>query len=253
MTMDNQTNPYQVPAANVLKNVGEFSDLPRSVSAGQGVQWIAEGWRLFRLSPGLMILMPLIYMLINGLLGVIPLLGIVSPILSMILLGGMIIAIRNLDQTGTLRLEDIFTAFQTHLLPLILLGLLLLGGITVVILVVGVLGFGAILGSSGEPSTGSILFIVFLVLASLAFFLILYFTVMYGVLLVVLGNQPLGAALSHAFSAFMKNVLPFLVNGLLALGLTLLALVPAGLGLLILGPVMLGSMYASYKDIFAAE
>ncbi len=254
MTGNDPNNPYQVPSAEVLGGgPGAFSATPRSVPAAHGFQWITEGWELFKRAPGPMILMLFVYLVINMVVGVIPLVHMVSPVLGMIFMGGVFIAIHRLDQTGEMKIEDLFAAFSTHLMPLLLLGLLVLGGLVLVIGLITVLGLGTILGTDGSASMGSIVFILFLILLALALFFCLYFTVLYAILLVVLGNQPLGAALGNALAAFMKNMLPFLVNGILAGVITLIAMIPLGLGLLVSTPVLFASMYASYKDIFAAE
>ena len=43
------------------------------------------------------------------------------------------------------------------------------------------------------------------------------------------------------------------MNGIIGLVITLIAMIPMGLGLLVSAPLMFASMYVSYKDIFAAE
>jgi uncharacterized membrane protein len=45
--------------------------------------------------------------------------------------------------------------------------------------------------------------------------------------------------------------MPFLVYGLIAFGLALIAAIPFGLGFLLLGPVLIAAVYWSYRDIFA--
>ena len=255
MAENDSNNPYQVPATDVLaaRREAPFSDTPRAVPAGNGVQWIADAWALFKQSPGGMILLVVIYMVLNMVTGFIPLLNFVSPIINMVFLGGAFIAIRRLDTEGELKIEDLFSAFKTHLTPLLLLGLLMIGVMVVIVVVVMALGMGTMMSSNGDPSAASLVLFVFVVLLGLALFFLLYFTVFYSVLLIVLGNQELGPALSNAFASFMKNWLPFLVNGILALLITAVALIPFGLGLLVSGPVLFASMYTSYKDIFAAE
>jgi uncharacterized membrane protein len=68
--------------------------------------------------------------------------------------------------------------------------------------------------------------------------------------LIVLHNFKLGEALKASFHACWRNMLPFLVWGVVALVLAIVASVPLFLGWLLLGPVMLVSMYVAYRDIF---
>ena len=44
--------------------------------------------------------------------------------------------------------------------------------------------------------------------------------------------------------------MPFLVYGLIGLVFSIVASTPAGLGWLVLGPVLVGSLYASYRNIY---
>jgi uncharacterized membrane protein len=71
--------------------------------------------------------------------------------------------------------------------------------------------------------------------------------------LVMLRGVGAGEALQASFLGCLRNMWPFLVYGVLLLLLIIVALVPFGLGLLVLAPVMLGSIYAGYKDIYREE
>jgi uncharacterized membrane protein len=61
--------------------------------------------------------------------------------------------------------------------------------------------------------------------------------------------EPLPAML-ESFSASLANTLPFLIYGIFGLVLLVLAAIPLGLGFLVAIPVLAGSFYASYVDIF---
>jgi uncharacterized membrane protein len=57
-------------------------------------------------------------------------------------------------------------------------------------------------------------------------------------------------AMKESFSGCLRNIVPFLVYGVVLLVLGLIASIPLGLGWLVLGPVLCTSFYASYKDIY---
>jgi len=57
-------------------------------------------------------------------------------------------------------------------------------------------------------------------------------------------------ALGLSFRACLRNVLPFLLYGVVLFVLAIVATIPLMLGWLVLWPVLIGSIYASYKDIF---
>jgi uncharacterized membrane protein len=53
-----------------------------------------------------------------------------------------------------------------------------------------------------------------------------------------------------SFVACLRNIVPFLVYGVILFVLAIVASIPFGLGWLVLGPVMAASLYAGYRDIF---
>lgn len=68
-------------------------------------------------------------------------------------------------------------------------------------------------------------------------------------LVIVNGVAPL-AALALSFRACMRNVGAALVYSLLGVLYLILASLPLGLGWIVLGPVMAGSWYATWRDVF---
>jgi len=68
--------------------------------------------------------------------------------------------------------------------------------------------------------------------------------------LVGLNNLTAIEAMKLSFNACLQNILPFFVYGLIFMLLLIVALIPFGLGLLVVVPVMMTSLYASYVDIF---
>ena len=70
--------------------------------------------------------------------------------------------------------------------------------------------------------------------------------------LIVFNRLPAAAALQASFQACLKNIGALLVAGAILLGLVFVALLPVGLGVLIFAPVLAGSVYAAYRDIFLA-
>jgi uncharacterized membrane protein len=57
-------------------------------------------------------------------------------------------------------------------------------------------------------------------------------------------------AVMTSLRAVIKNVLPFLVYGVIQIVLAIVASIPFGLGWLVLLPVMLLTAYVSYRDVF---
>ena len=145
--------------------------------------------------------------------------------------------------------------------PLVLLGLISLAGYVLMALVVMVFmggGFimGAALDSTGAivppeamggllAGAGLIALLIILVIGAL-----MTMALFYGVPLVMLAGQNAWPAVQDSVAACWINMLPLLVFGLIYLVLAVAAAIPFGLGFLILGPVTVGAIYASYREVF---
>ena len=83
----------------------------------------------------------------------------------------------------------------------------------------------------------------------------------------MLADKGVFESLKLSFIGCLRNIVPFLVYGIVLLILIVIALIPAGittivspvftvilgiLTLLIIFPALLGSVYAAYKDIYGA-
>jgi len=87
----------------------------------------------------------------------------------------------------------------------------------------------------------------------MAVFLPVLMAVWFAPLLIVFRDMPPMAAMQTSLSACWRNTLPFLVYGVFSFLLIVLASIPLMLGLILLLPVLVCSIYASYKDIFPRE
>jgi uncharacterized membrane protein len=88
------------------------------------------------------------------------------------------------------------------------------------------------------------------VLIALALSLVVGMAVWFAPALVVLRDVAPGEAMKASFAACMRNTIPFLVFGALYLVAAIVASIPFGLGWVVLIPVLMLTMYASYKDVF---
>ena len=87
-------------------------------------------------------------------------------------------------------------------------------------------------------------------LVGIALMIPLMMTFWFAPSLVALNDIPALTAMKLSFLGCIKNILPFLLYGLIAFVLMLIAVIPFGLGLLILSPVLIASIYAGYRDIY---
>lgn len=228
----------------------------RAVGAGQGWAWIADGFGLFKKAPGIWIALVVILFVILLILAFIPLLGALASFLLMpAFVGGLILGCRALQGGGELELGHLFAGFEkAHLGNLIFLGALTIAGWVIVMLpVIAIVGAGAILAvmrgdAAGVAAMGGSILLAWLV--ALALSIPIYMALWFAPALVVLRGMAPMAAVKESFLACLRNILPFLVYGIVLLVLGIVAAIPLGLGWLVLGPVAIASVYVAYRDIF---
>ena len=68
--------------------------------------------------------------------------------------------------------------------------------------------------------------------------------------LIAFHDMGVAASMKASFVACMKNMLPFLFYGVIALVAGAIASAPLFLGWLVLGPVLFISVYTGYRDIY---
>jgi len=227
----------------------------RAVGAGQGWTWIADGFGLFKKAPGMWIALVIVLFVILVVLAFIPLLGAVATFLLMpLFVGGLILGCRALQGGGELELGHLFAGFKTHTANLVVLGALAIGGWIIVMLpVIAIVGAGALFGAmrgdaAGVAAVGGSFVLAGLVAMALS--IPIYMALWFAPALVVLRGLAPVAAVKESFMGCLKNIVPFLIYGLVMLVLGIVAAIPLGLGWLILGPVAIASVYVAYRDIY---
>lgn len=251
MTTFNQ-NPFQAPEARV-DDVRENTGQTRLVAEGQNVpvgsatSWIGQGWAMFKEAPAVWIGITVIAMIISIIIAVIPIVNILNGLLGPVLMGGVMLACKAQDEGGTPTLGHIFSGFSEHFGSLIIVGLLYLGGALLIGLAIGILaGIGVI----NEKNPASLAVMVLLALIP---FIALLMAMMFAPVLVVLQGLKPTEAMKVSFNGCLKNIGTLILYLLLVSLLIIVAAIPLLLGLLIMIPVLYGSMYAAYKDIFTTE
>lgn len=260
-----EQNPYTPPQSAVADRSVPNDDpwqllAPRRVPAGRGWIWITEGFRLFARSPGVWIVIALLFGAIQLVLSFLPFVSIATSLLGPILVGGLMLGCRSLDEGGQLEVGHLFAGFNANGGKLAGVGGLSLAASFLVMLVVFSIFFaGAILpemanlpAGGGPPSLMAVSVALIAVLPGLALFFTLAMAFWYAPVLVVMHDVDVFDSLRMSFRANLHNIWPFTIYGLVMLGLTLLAVLPLLLGLLIVVPLMWTSMYVSYKDVFLA-
>jgi len=103
-------------------------------------------------------------------------------------------------------------------------------------------GEAPVFNPSGGAMLGLLVIVTFAALMSMA--------LLYAVPLVFFARLDPVAAIKRSFGACWRNIGPLTIAGLIYLGLAAVASLVFFLGFLILIPVALGAVYASYRAIF---
>jgi len=250
-----EQNPFLVPQGAAGSGGGSFDPSGHSVEAGRGIEWLKQGWQLFTKNPGTWIAIAVILMVIVVVLSMVPVVGgLAAQFLLPVFAGGILLGCRALAGGGDFAIDTLFAGFRQHTTSLILVGVFYLIGVIAITVVVFLVGGGAALtgGLIGRgPGVGvAVGGFFFAMLVMLALMVPLAMAVWFAPALVVFrGVAPL-EAMKASFSACLKNIVPFLVYGVILFVLCMIAMIPFGLGMLVMMPVMMGSVYASYVEIF---
>ncbi len=232
----------------------------RTVAAGRGWQWIVEGFRIFRKQPLTWITLVMVLVVIWLLSLIMPLIGpLVINLVSPVFFAGLMLACRTTDEDGEPEFSQLFAAFKTHASPLITVGgIYLVGNIVAVGIVFGIAGgaaLPALLGKAGtdiETLRAALRGLLLGMTVGMAVFIPILMAVWFAPPLIVFHNMPPVEAMKLSLAASWRNTMPLLVYGVATLVLGIIASIPLMLGLIVLLPVLVCSIYASYKDIFPA-
>jgi hypothetical protein len=231
---------------------------PAHVSVTRVIQWFSAGWRLFLRAPAVWVMQTLIFIAVIGVL------GLLQPIGSLLILmafpvfcAGMIYGCERLDRTGTLEVGHLFEGLRRNTGNLLVLSLFYaLGGALILLMALlsgGVTALAAyLIGSLGAlgAAVGGLL------LGGALFYLLWVLLVMalwFAPALVMLNDVAPLESMLLSLRACARNLPALALTGVAVYVIFALAMVPAGLGILLAMPVIAGAVHASWRDVFGQE
>jgi uncharacterized membrane protein len=255
-------SPYAAPKAHVADvpvrgPEGDFIRNGQAVSAGNGWAWISHAWQMNGQQRGTWIGLFVLFGVFVILMSVIPFLGsLVLALITPVIYGGIMLGCEAQRKGERIEVGHLFAGFRSHTGKLIAVGVFTLIAFLLVFVLVGlVFGFSMMammMGANPTPDqmgagvTGMLLG----VLVATGLSIPIYMAVWFSTPLITINNLEVGEALKTSFGACLKNILPFLVWGAVMFVLAIVASIPLMLGWLLLGPVLLASVYTAYRDIF---
>jgi uncharacterized membrane protein/ribosomal protein L32 len=256
-------DPYAAPGADLGSEAEQGAMTgPNRVPAGHGWAWVARGFWHWKQNPFAWIFALILWMVVLFLTGLIPLAGFLAiSLLGPVFMAGFAIGADAQDDGEPFSVGHLFAGFSQNFGQLVLVGLLYMLGSVLVMVVIGAMMVGAFTALGGiEAMQTDDPEVMMAVMSSPSFYLAmlvgmalmipLMMTFWFAPSLVALNDIPALTAMKLSFLGCIKNILPFLLYGLIAFVLMLIAVIPFGLGLLILSPVLIASIYAGYRDIY---
>jgi uncharacterized membrane protein len=197
----------------------------------------------------------ILFVVINVGLGLLPFIGgIASTLLNAVFMGGLMLGCDAQRRGEPFEVAHLFAAFKQRTGTLMVVGLLYLAGIVLALLVVfGIFGFGMFTAMQSGDLTALVQNAMLIALVAFALIMPVFMAYLYAPALVVVNGMGAVPAMKASFAACIKNIVPGLVYSLIFVGLAIVATLPILLGWLVLAPVVLASMYASYRDVFHEE
>jgi len=243
----------------------------RRVAVMRGWDWVIEGALIFSKSAMMWVSLLAALFVASRLLLLIPLIGVVLALITPNFIAGLAHGARAVEQGKPLRFGYLASGFLRSGATLVAIGgLSLAGQILIVLLMVQIGGdafadiSGAMMGGGAPPDDATqetmraaAPSVVLAVLVGFVLLILLMMMTGFASLLAFFdGVGPL-SAFALGLRACFKNLLPFLLYGVMLLT-PILALMPLtvavhqpDLGLWLMSPLLLPSLYASYKDVFA--
>ncbi len=242
----------------------------RSVATARGWRWIVDGCALFRKSPLMWVFITLGLLCVFKLILLIPFIGVAAILVMPIILVGLMEGCRALDLGGELKPAYLLSGFVRNTAALAALGGMYLAGNLLIVLLITTLGGEALMQvlkfyaeqkvtpENIHQIRDAVSKATLAVLVGWLLSLPLTMACWFSPLLVYLHDMKPLQAMHASLSACWRNMMPFLVyGGILFVALVLVTPLSMAtrildLGMWLLAPVVIPSIYTSYKDIFPA-
>lgn len=218
-------------------------------------------------NPGAWVAMMVLIAVIMLMAQIIPLVGpVVLTLISPALAGGLMYGVKEAVDGRSVQIAHLFRGLTDEskrpsllVLGAVLLGLSILVGIVAVIVVGGAVGVGAFGGAAdnarntaitfGAVSAGMLMTFLIALIFSLAMFALQAFPIP----LIMFNHIAPMEAIKSSINASLRNVIPLIVFLVIYFVLAIIAAIPFFVGFLVLGPVSIAALYASFRDIYATS
>lgn len=236
----------------------------RKLEAARGWIWVKQGFQLLMRNPLLGISSAILCVLAVFVALMLPMIGpLLAVALMPIMLAGFMRICRALEENEKVSPAMLLAGFRKHTSSLIALGAFLMLGMlfaSTVMVTVGGESFAQLMEQIHTAEDSQLLMqaiaggdsrVSLAVLLGLTLMLSLVVAWQYAPILVFFSGISPWLALKASFAGTLRNIIPYTVYSLIMQALTmLLGILPFGIGMLLLLPLGLTSLYVSYRNIF---
>jgi len=261
MTDQAVLNPYSAPTSQV-ETVNTSGDVvfcqAKKLTAGQGNRMVTDAWKIYKVSPFKWTFLAFSLFAVMMLISMIPIAGtFIGTLFYTPLFAGLLIGASEIEKGGKLQFNHLFAAIKTNAKGVFALA----GVITVLSLInmgvafsfMGQDYFMAMYGGQEiDPATLSVdptnlmIGIFGLIIGSVLLVMLTWFATP----LIALQSVGVFQALGMSFKASLKNWLALTVFGFVMFFWMIVAILPVGLGLLVMIPLMIITIYTGYRKTF---
>ena len=229
----------------------------RNIASANAWQWLVDGFKIFWKNPLMWFVLFAIYLLIIVPVSLVPGVGgVAATLLAPIFSAGLMWGCKAISENQDLEINHLFAGFKHNTKQLVLTGAIYMLGLLAIALLVSMtvdktVMSAVVAGQTLTPEQASSVMLPLL----FALLLLMPLLMAYWFAPVLVGLNGLSAAdaMKLSFKASLRNMLPMLAYSVIIVGLMIVAIIPFGLGLLIVIPTMMTSLYTSYQDIFVEK
>ncbi len=236
----------------------------KKMNAARGWTWVKQGYQLIMRNPLMSITLALVGALAMFAALKVPVVGpLLAVLLIPIVMAGYMRVCHALEEDEEVELAHLFEGFHKHTARLVALGgfsMLGLLGASAVMVFIGGDALSTFLDgvrSTSDPqmlaeamwSAGS--GVAFSLLVGFTLVCVLMLALQYAPMLIFFNDATPVAALRASLSGSLRNIIPYIVYSIIMqLVALVLSILPFNLGLIVLLPLGLTSLYVSYRNIF---
>lgn len=262
MSQENAVNPYSAPdsrlvdpepAVNENTMTREFCP-PQKLRAKEGWSVFSDAWQIYKEAPVKWFFLVILASILMGVMSAVPYISMIISALMAPIMGGLIIAARDVSEGKSLEFSYLFAGFKANGKKLIGFGLvyqvIYIAIVSVIVVSMGATDiFSMMLGQAEDPeAVVAQNFDAYMIMGLAG--TVIGFVFWLGIPLVAIQDQGIVESFRSSLTGCVRNILPLIVYVLALIFWVIVAVIPVGLGLIVLIPLLYILGYCLYSKIF---